>query len=736
MSNNMNEQLAKIQAEGRKNKLPTDIQEALIERPEKKLLRQLQDENYGQSVIEMWRVGNAHRSEWLTRHEAFLDEIDEFIEPIYNRPSDWASAIHLPIALVIAKAYHARFFSAIFSQDPPFTVAARKGANTDREALIEDLMRYAVKDWANDYNGIDDEIDKALWAWITRGVWLTKTSWEKRYSQFKDVITTQRPKIAVVKGPNGEDVVVQTTEDVEAEEDVTITEFDGPIMRCVQPEDLVLIGSDDPDKADAVIESVYLTASDLFTMADRGVFDKDAVSKVTSTSGDYKMHEQKDGIKIRQSENAGMAGTRASSAELTRYHILECYCKKDVYGSGINSEIVVWVHESTGEVLRATYLHRINSKTKKRPYSKVDFYKRPNQIYGAGLVELIYSLTKEIDALNNMAVDFGLISSMPFGYIRATASTGNVAIPIEPGALMPIDNPNQDVFFPNIGNRGGWASGQIQFLYSIIERLTGLSDISFGVLGAQGAARTASGVRAVMSESNTNLDIFLRRINRGLKKVYKQMLALVQEKMPAGLEFRILGDDGAAYFRQVKSRDEIAGNFDFELEPNSQASNPQVKIDNAQQIYQLTANPIDIQLGLITPIQRYEAVKNLLQAIGIRDFSRFIQKPPQQQRAYSPEEMANRVLAGYPLQLTPMDDLQGFIEYGQYIIDTDELIGQFNQDQAILLASKIQEAMQLLQAMEQAAKQQAVSNQMQRNAAMSLEQTQPAMTAQPTQGAQ
>jgi hypothetical protein len=597
-------------------------------------------------------------------------------------------------------------------------------------------MRYAVKDWANDYNGIDDEIDKALWAWITRGVWLTKTSWEKRYSQFKDVIATKRPKIAVVKGPDGQDIVVETTEDVEAEEDVTITEFDGPIMRCVQPEDLVLIGSDDPDKADAVIESVYLTASDLFTMADRGVFDKEAVNKVTSTAGDYKMHEQKDGIKIRQSENAGMAGTRATSAELTRFHILECYCKKDVYGSGINSEIVVWVHESTGEVLRATYLHRINSKTKKRPYSKVDFYKRPNQIYGAGLVELVYSLTKEIDALNNMAVDFGLISSMPFGYIRATASTGNVAIPIEPGALMPLDNPGQDVFFPNIGNRGGWASGQIQFLYSIIERLTGLSDISFGVLGAQGAARTASGVRAVMSESNTNLDIFLRRINRGLKKVYKQMLALVQEKMPAGLEFRILGDDGAAYFRQVKSRDEIAGNFDFELEPNSQASNPQVKIDNAQQIYQLTANPIDIQLGLITPIQRYEAVKNLLQAIGIRDFSRFIQKPPQQQRAYSPEEMANRVLAGYPLQLTPMDDLQGFIEYGQYIIDTDELIGQFNQDQAILLASKIQEAMQLLQAMEQAAKQQAVSSQMQRNAAMSLEQTQPAMAAQPTEGAQ
>jgi hypothetical protein len=373
--------------------------------------------------------------------------------------------------------------------------------------------------------------------------------------------------------------------------------------------------------------------------------------------------------------------------------------------------------------LRATYLHRVNSKTKKRPYAKVDFYKRPNQIYGIGLIELVYAITKEIDALNNMAVDFGLISSMPFGYIRASASTGNAAIPIEPGALVPLDNPGQDVFFPNLGNRGGWASAQISFLYSIIERLTGLNDITYGSMGSQGAARTASGVRALVGESNTNLDIFLRRVNRGMKKVYKQMLALIQERMPAGLEFRITGDDGAGYFRQVKSRDEISGSFDFSLEPNSSASNPQVKLQNAQQVYQMTANMLDVQLGIITPIQRYESIKSLLTAMGIRDFAKYIQKPQQQQRIYSPEELANRVLAGYPVQLSPMDDLAGFLEYATYIMDNDELLGQFGQEQAIALASKMQEAQQLMAAMEQMKANTAVAGQMQRNASMSMEQT-------------
>jgi len=278
------------------------------------------------------------------------------------------------------------------------------------------------------------------------------------------------------------------------------------------------------------------------------------------------------------------------------------------------------------------------------------------------------------------------------------------------------------VFFPNIGNRGGWASAQIQFLYSMIERMTGLSDISFGSTGSQGAARTASGVRALMNESNNILDIYLRRLNKGLKKIYKQMFADIQSKMPAGLEFRITGDDGAAYFRTIKTRDEIAGSFDFALEPNSQASNPAVRIENANTILQLTSNMIDIQLGIITPLQRYEALKNYLSALNIRDYGRFLQKPQQQQRNYSPEEMANKILAGYPLQLNPMDDLTGFIQYGTYIIDTDELLGQFSQEQAIMLASKVQEAQQMQQALEQMQSQQAVATQMQNNSRQSMNQ--------------
>ena len=289
--------------------------------------------------------------------------------------------------------------------------------------------------------------------------------------------------------------------------------------------------------------------------------------------------------------------------------------------------------------------------------------------------------------------------------------------------MIPLDNPQSDVYFPNLGNRTSFGMQEEQALYSMIERMTSVSDLSLGVLGAQGAARTATGARVVANESNTNLDIYLKRLNRGFKKLLHGMFELVQEKMPDGLQFRLIGDDGNSYWANVQSRAEIVGMYDFELEGSSANSNKQVQMDTAQQIYQMTGSPLDIQLGIISPQERYEAIKNLLQAMGVKNYSKFIRKPQNASRMFTPEEIANRVLAGVDVLLGPEQDLEGFVAYVQHIIDHDELLGQFDQKQTIALAAKQKEAAQMLQALQQAAAQQANAMQMQRNAAMSSEQT-------------
>lgn len=711
-------------AEDRKITFKKEIEEkSALEKSPKKLLKMLDEEDFGAEVYKMWLQGNGDRQMWLTRQQAFLDEYDEFLDPIVEAPSSWSADLHLPVALSIAKTFHARFYAAVMGQDPIVNVKARKAANEERSPVIQDLMQYTLKSWANDYTGIDAEMDSFIWNWCTRGTAFLKMGWDKKYSKIIDVVKKQVPTIQYVVNPEtGKEEALQVMKEVETEEEVIQEDCNAPRLRRVAPEDLIIIGGKgDVDQADAIIEQMWMTASDLWTLADQGIFDADAVAEVIEGGEQQVSGQVNNGIKQQQIEKSGETNLD-KSYDLKTYQILEAYVKKDVFESGINSDIVVWVHANSGRILRATFLHRINKKTKKRPYAKADFYIREGQTYGIGIIELTYSICKEIDALNNMAMDFGLLSSIPFGYYRASSSMSTTSLPIEPGSLIPVDNP-QDIVFPNLGARQSFSMQQLQFLYSIIERLTGINDLNLGVIGGQGATRTASGVNALMSESNANLDIFLRRLNRAVRKAFSYTLALVQEKMPEGMEFRILGDNGKNYFRQMKTREEISGEYDFNLEPNSANSNPGVRQQVANLIMQMTGNPLDIQLGIITPLQRYEALKNYLVTYGINDYGRFIQKPPQQMRVFTPEEMANRILAGVDTPITPEMDLAGFAAYVDEIINDDNLIGQFQQDQAIALVKKQQEAMQMMQALKQMQAQQANAQQMRMNGQQSMQQT-------------
>jgi hypothetical protein len=333
-----------------------------------------------------------------------------------------------------------------------------------------------------------------------------------------------------------------------------------------------------------------------------------------------------------------------------------------------------------------------------------------------------------------MKVDFGLISSMPFGFYRATSSLEEERMPLEPGVLIPLDNPTQDVFFPQLGNRGAFNQQEEAMLYNYIERFTSISDISLGIVGGQGAARTATGARALLGESSANLDVYLRRMNRGWKRALTYLFHSLQERLPAGFQFRVLGDDGALYWETVKDRMQIAGSYDFELEPNSSNSNKAIQQEQASAVLQTIANPFFIQLGIVTPQNIFQAMKTKLQVDGIRDWARYITKPVNQMLVYTPEELANAVLHGIPLKLGPEQDLQGFLDFFNNIVDHDELLGQFSVEQTVALARKAQEAQAMLEAMQAQQAQVANASQMQANASMATPTPQGAgsAAAQPT----
>jgi len=694
-----------------------------------KLAEKLASLNVGTKLVNVWRQGNIARQTYLDRTRKMLVDYDEFIDPIYSSPTEWSSTLHLPISLTHAKTFHARMFSAIFAQDPPFTMNARSAPNQDRAPLIQDLMRYAVKDWANEYQGVEETVDRWLWDWVVRGSGILKARWLRKFTKFEDVEEVFELDTELrADNPLGETQEVPIQRKVERINQTTITTFQGPELMRVAPEDLVIIGGEgDPQRADHVIQPEMLTSTELHSLADQGIFKKEAVKAVIDSGDDFRSEDVGSDIKQEQALIAGMEYEPVVATN--RYKILECYTKIDIDRSGIGSDVIVWVHVKSGTILRATYLWRVN-KNGRRPYFKADFYKRPGQEWGVGIIELMWTITQEIDAIHNIRIDTGLITSIPWGFFDPGTSMRKDKLPIEPGALLPLSDPTRNVLFPNLGNRTGFGLQEESLLNTVLERLTSINDLTLGTNAGQGVLRTATGVRQSAGETNANLDIFLRRINRAWKQALTYIFQMLQDKVPEGLQFRVTGDDGSSFWREIKTREDIKGMFDFELEPNSANSNPQIRLSNASQVYQLTQNPLDFQLGIITPTERFESIKNLLQAMGIRDFGRFIRKPVTPPRIFTPLELANRILAGVDEPLTPEQDLQGFISWVDNAMGNDEILGQFDEMQVRALIAKKNQAQAMSSALQEMAAQTRNAQQIQTNTALGTT----AQTPTPLQG--
>lgn len=711
-----------------------EVKVSLREQIQQKLYDKLEDMKEGERTVDLWRMGNAERATWLSKMQGLLRTFDEFIEPIYTATNDWSSTLHLPIVYTACKTMHARFLAALMGIDPPFTAKARQAANVDRASLIQELMRYALSSWANENKGIEKEIDNWLWRWVTAGSGILKVRWHRRFERYMDVVEDMvTTDYVTAPDENGNPITIPIQRKVEREEEVLAEVFNGPMIEAVPVETVLIIGGKgDPQAADDVIESLYMTASELWTLADQGVFNKDAVKEAIEAGEDYMDSEQVNQLQSQMSLTSG-TGSMSNPSDTQRYQILERYSRLDVDGSGIASEVIMWVHVNTGRILRATYLRRV-MQAGLRPYFKIDFHQREGQVYGVGLPELLYSISQEVDAIHNMRMDFGLISSIPFGFYRSTSSMKTEKMPLEPGVMIPVDNPQTDVYFPQIGNRSGFLQNEEQMLYQTMERMTSISDLSLGVIGGQGAARTATGARALLGESNANLDVYLRRMNRGWRGCIQYVFKTLQQRLPDGFTFRVFGDDGNEFFETIRTKAAIAGDYDFELEANSANSNKAIQIETANNIYATILNPLLIQLGIVGPVEVFNALKNKMQVEGTKNFTAFIRKPNGQMRIYEPQEIANSILAGVDIKLGPEQDLQGFIEYFNYILDNDEILGQFNESQTVTLARKAQEAAAMMEAVQAQQAQLANQQQMSMNASAASSPTPQGAGASASQG--
>jgi hypothetical protein len=275
-----------------------------------------------------------------------------------------------------------------------------------------------------------------------------------------------------------------------------------------------------------------------------------------------------------------------------------------------------------------------------------------------------------------------------------------VKLKIKYGDMIPVDDPQNHVFFPNLGDRSGFFQNEEMLLMQHVERLTAINDINTATIGRQGVARTATGVSALVSENSANLDIFIKRMQRGWRQALRLLWGMLQQRLPDGTEFRVTGEDGREYFNRV-NRADIQCRVDFILEATSANSNRQMMLEQSQQVLAQCMNPLFMQIGIIEPDNVFEALKDYFLALGRKDYSRFIKKSNlQSYRIMSAQEELRRLLAGFKVDVTPEMDHQGYIDLWNKMKDIEGLQDMYGQDALTAAEAQVQQHSAMNEAMQ------------------------------------
>jgi hypothetical protein len=93
-------------------------------------------------------------------------------------------------------------------------------------------------------------------------------------------------------------------------------------------------------------------------------------------------------------------------------------------------------------------------------------------------------------------------------------------------------------------------------------------------------------------------------------------------------EFMYFGESG---WEQIRlSKEEIQGKYRFMVRGNDQNTNPNIKLQKAQQIVQAITNPVLLQLGVVSKPQIVAGMKRFFQTLDIEGWEQFLDPTPPQ----------------------------------------------------------------------------------------------------------
>jgi hypothetical protein len=296
----------------------------------------------------------------------------------------------------------------------------------------------------------------------------------------------------------------------------------------------------------------------------------------------------------------------------------------------------------------------------RRPLIELDFQTVGTKRLSMGIMEIVADLSAELDTIHNMRVDVGFATNMPFFFFRATSSINPERIVLRPGKGIPVDDV-RDVQFPQLQSVTSFYYQEENLIYSLAERVLGITDLFLGVSPTRGAAsRHATGFVGTQQEAMARTE----EVMNSDATQFSFLSHLVYESEiqfgPPERILRLQGREGP--LTQELTRDELwmRGEHDFTVGANHGLYSSMMRQQQSQVLTQaMQMSP----LINADPGRRWEAENEIFLAAGFDNPELYIgpksavsqgtPKPPEEENG----EMDQHIYGvGIPAPVHPSDN--------------------------------------------------------------------------------
>jgi hypothetical protein len=598
-----------------------------------------------ETIDHLYRETIEGRDKWNTRH---LDYDLMFRTALDIRGDDagpWenSSNLHVPAPYWLVDSYSTRLTSGVFSTVPQVVGHPTEDDDDEVARDVANLVKWHIEPKRMNARAAWSRMSKTR---CIHGRGVGYMPWAK-----DEYVRRLAPEDAYERDENGEIVVDEKgapieREDVEATYERE-TNYDGPVLipmewdQVIEPMEginLQPITPRNPLGAEWVALSNWETLSLIW---------KKRKSAYTFIEDDDELSDRKGWIDAAPSQDRSASQPTAQSRSRLQDQV-EGRNRRDSQAqrsprtkSNPEFEVLTWfmpweIENEKGDLEEAecVFFYRIEPKAligafrlsdlqwrNRRPLVELDFQTVGSRRLSMGIMELCADLSAELDTIHNMRIDVGFATNLPFFFFNSTSTITPEDFTLRPGKGIPIDDV-RNISFPQMQSVTSFYHEEEQLLFSIIERVFGVTDLFLGVSPTRGAAaRHATGFVGTQQEAMARTE----EVQSSDATAFSFMCHLIYE---AEIQFgpderlvRLQGREGPLTQRLTRDQLAFRGEYDFSLGANYGLYSSMVRQQQAQILMQMGPQSPFINQD---PGRRWEMENWIFHAYGFPEPELFI----------------------------------------------------------------------------------------------------------------